>query len=418
MRLPKDFNDSYNEAMNRIESQNDEDRIIAHSTLTWVVNAKQPLKAQEILVALAVEPGTRELDNDNLLDIEIILSVCAGLVILDEQSDVVRLVHYTTQEYFDSIQQSKFPDAQTDITSTLLTFLAFDEFVGQSWERLDDLPPLLDYAQYCLVHAVGRPETQLRDDILEFISHAGRWKHAMRWKWESPPWDFSDWPSRPSALWIAAAANLLELAKCLLGDTPFPQLLCTTEIIVAAYYAHKDIVQLLLDHGADVNVQSEKLGRAIQPTAFERNKEIVQLLKHGTDLNVLSRNLISAVQAGAFGGPEDIVHLMLNHSADIDTQRCHHGSAIQAAARLGHEPTVQLLIAHGADVNAPGGCYGRAIQVAAREGHENIVQLLISNGANVNVSGGDGGSALQIALSNGYQSIAQLLRKNGAKERE
>src|SRR5436305_1770017 len=111
--LPKDLNDSYDSAMKRIEDQNEEERTIAHSALIWVVNAKRPLTVAELQVALAVEPGTTELDDDNLLDIEIILAVCAGLVILDEQFSVVRLVHYTTQEYLDSIQEQRFPEAQT-----------------------------------------------------------------------------------------------------------------------------------------------------------------------------------------------------------------------------------------------------------------------------------------------------------------
>jgi hypothetical protein len=57
------------------------------------------------------------------VDIETILAVCAGLVIVDKESFVVRLVHYTTQEYLDNIQPVLFPDAQTEITHTLLTFL-------------------------------------------------------------------------------------------------------------------------------------------------------------------------------------------------------------------------------------------------------------------------------------------------------
>ncbi|KAJ6592513.1 hypothetical protein B0H19DRAFT_1279088 [Mycena capillaripes] len=75
--------------MHQIESQNEDHRNIAHSALTWVANAKRPLTVADLQVALAVEPDTQQLDSDNLLDIEIILSVCAGLVILDEQSNVM-----------------------------------------------------------------------------------------------------------------------------------------------------------------------------------------------------------------------------------------------------------------------------------------------------------------------------------------
>jgi hypothetical protein len=83
------------------------------------------------------------------LDIETILSVCSGLVNVYDESSVVRLVHYTTQEYLDSIQAQKFPDTQTRITHTLLTFLAFDRYPDSSRES-GNLPPLVEYSQYCL----------------------------------------------------------------------------------------------------------------------------------------------------------------------------------------------------------------------------------------------------------------------------
>jgi hypothetical protein len=204
----------------------------------------------ELQVALAVEPGAKELDDDNLLDIEIILAVCAGLAIVDEQLLVVRLVHYTTQEYFDSIQPQQFPDAQMEITRTLLTFLSIDRSVEKSWDYNDDLPPLVEYSQYCLIHAAGPPEHQLRSMILEFFGLASRWERTMWWKWRSPPWTFPDWPSQPSALWIAAATDLLEIATFLLEKAPR---LDNQEISVASYYGHLQMVQLLVDHGANVN---------------------------------------------------------------------------------------------------------------------------------------------------------------------
>ncbi|KAJ7458308.1 hypothetical protein B0H11DRAFT_1817909 [Mycena galericulata] len=117
--LPKTLNDCYDNAMKQIEEQKQEDTQLAHSTLTWVANAKRPLTPLELQTALAIEPGTKSLDSDNILDIEVIISVCAGLVIVDEQLSVVRLVHYTTQEYLDGIQSQRFPHAQTEITRSI-----------------------------------------------------------------------------------------------------------------------------------------------------------------------------------------------------------------------------------------------------------------------------------------------------------
>jgi hypothetical protein len=61
-----------------------------------------------------VEAGESELDEDNLPQIEDMVSVCAGLVTVDEESGIIRLVHYTTQEYFQRTQKIWFPDAENN----------------------------------------------------------------------------------------------------------------------------------------------------------------------------------------------------------------------------------------------------------------------------------------------------------------
>ncbi|KAJ6517782.1 hypothetical protein DFH09DRAFT_1287642 [Mycena vulgaris] len=87
--LPKGLDTTYDSAMKRIEDQGDKNKQIAYSTLTWVVNAKRPLTVSEIQTALAIEPDSRELDEDNVMEIETILSVCAGLVIVDREASLI-----------------------------------------------------------------------------------------------------------------------------------------------------------------------------------------------------------------------------------------------------------------------------------------------------------------------------------------
>ncbi|KAJ7028077.1 hypothetical protein C8F04DRAFT_1399130 [Mycena alexandri] len=410
--LPKTLNNSYNDAMKRIGEQNEESRAIAHSTLTWVANAKRPLTVLDIQTALAVEPGTKSLDEDNILDMEIILSVCAGLVIVDEQLLVVRLVHYTTQEYLDSLQPQQFPDAHTQITRTLLTYLAFDKIMDFTNH---DLLPLLEYSQYCLAHAAGPPEGALKDLLLEFLSQAGnsQWKWLGTWK--SPPWTFSDWPLQPSALWVAAATDLREIVQFLLERVPYlPDPDCP-EIIVASNYGHLQMTQLLVEHGANINVGSKYCGTPLHCASYNGHQTIVQLLiEHGANLNVQGGVYDSALQAASYRGHENIVQLLIEHGANVNVQGGAYNSTLQAASVRRHKTIAQLLIEHGANVNAQGGAYNSALQAASLEGHENIVQLLIEHGANVNVQGGYLGSALQAASVSGHINIVQLLIEQGA----
>ncbi|KAJ7481304.1 ankyrin repeat-containing domain protein [Mycena galericulata] len=419
--LPKTLNDSYEHAMKRIEEQNQEDRQLAHSTLTWVANTKRPLTALELQTALAIEPDTQSLDEDNIFAIEIILSVCAGLVIVDEQLSVVRLVHYTVQEYLDSIQPRQFPNAQTEIACSLFMFLAFGSISDLKNDSDRGLPSLLYYAQYCLAHASGPPENALKDLILKFLAGVAQERTLPQKKydrhgslWHSQPWDYPDWPSTPSPLWIATAANLLEITKFLLTQEQF-QNSDSYEIIVASYYGHLHMVQLLVEHGANVDAQDGRYGTALQAAAEQGHEDIVGLLiEHGVNVNAEGGEYGTAMQAAADGGHEDIVQLLIEHGANVNAQGGRYGTALQAAADSGHEDIVRHLIDHGADVNAQVGRYGTALQAAADSGHEGIVRFLIEHGSNVDTQGGRYGTALQAAANSGHEDIVQLLIEHGA----
>jgi hypothetical protein len=97
--------------MERIEGQIADSQELAKQALSWITGAKRPLITLELRHALAVEIGESEIDEDNLPEIEDIVSVCAGLVIVDKESDIIRLVHYTTQEYFERKQNYWFSGA-------------------------------------------------------------------------------------------------------------------------------------------------------------------------------------------------------------------------------------------------------------------------------------------------------------------
>ncbi|KAJ6586372.1 hypothetical protein DFH09DRAFT_844592, partial [Mycena vulgaris] len=79
--LPKDLTQTYDEAMERIDRQNDDDKELAHFALTWVANAKRLLSVAELCEALAIEQESTAFDVDNIAEIHIVLSACAGLLI-------------------------------------------------------------------------------------------------------------------------------------------------------------------------------------------------------------------------------------------------------------------------------------------------------------------------------------------------
>ncbi|KAJ7041452.1 ankyrin repeat-containing domain protein [Mycena alexandri] len=460
--LPKTLDLTYDNVMNRIEGYRDKDKNMAHLTLTWVTNAKRPLTVTELQAALAIEPGTKLLDQENIMPMDFILDICAGLVVLDQKLSQVQLVHYTTQEYLDRIWAKRLPEAQTKIAHTLFTYLAFDE-VSTDLEQTSVNPeqsdvvsgPLFRYSQYCLAHAAGADEKVLIDMILEFLAWPALHTKAVRQKWNFPPWDCLAWPTKPSALWISAAANLVETTKFLLksNSTLSVQPSDSPEIIVAAYYGHIGMMQLLVEHGADIKVQGGAYHTALQAAASSGQLHIAEwLLEQGADINAQGGQDGSAMQAASYWGYENIVQLLIQHGADAKVQKGYHGGALQLASASGHLEIVELLLDHGfnvntqderygtalcaassamytskhinivrvlldheADVNANGGPYGSPLQAASANGHRDIAQLLIDYNANVNADAGLYGSALHVAFGRGYLDIVALLIINNAK---
>lgn len=57
--------------------------------------------------ALAAVPDEKDFDTDNIPDIELILTVCAGLVVENKRGHTtrVRLVQYTAQEYLENVRE-------------------------------------------------------------------------------------------------------------------------------------------------------------------------------------------------------------------------------------------------------------------------------------------------------------------------
>ncbi|KAJ7434978.1 hypothetical protein FB451DRAFT_1379598 [Mycena latifolia] len=403
--LPKDLQHTYDEAIHRIHQQTEEDRQLGLLALTWVANAKRPLSVEELREAMAIEPGSTSLDIDNLLDIDIILSVCAGMIIVDKTICVVRLIHYTAQDYLDGIQPLQFPFAQTIIVNSCLRYLSFKDFenLPAFWKERRDLVathPFLQYAQYCLLHAKGQPELCLQDEIINFLTGASRWMYVWN-PWHGvTPWDclflavdgshhrpfLSDAP-----LLFAAACNLEIIARYLVvGGVPTS--IKTRALSVASYYGHIDMVKLLIDEGADANALgggfAANIGNPLQIASLRGYASVVQLLiQEGADVNAHGGPYRSALLAASSKGHELVVRLLIERGADINLPTGRLGNALQVASALGYESVVKLLIQKGADVNIEGGWHGNALQAATSNGHKPVVQLLIDKGTNVNAQG-------------------------------
>jgi DNA-binding transcriptional regulator GbsR (MarR family) len=89
--LPEGIDEIYNDAMERIEKQNEVNKRLAKRVLAWITHARRPLTVEELQHALAVSANmTSKMDPAAIIYETKMTSICAGLVVIDGQR-IIRL---------------------------------------------------------------------------------------------------------------------------------------------------------------------------------------------------------------------------------------------------------------------------------------------------------------------------------------
>ena len=199
-------------------------------------------------------------------------------------------------------------------------------------------------------------------------------------------------------------------------DSKAPTITLNDALVSAAKYRRKDIVLLLLDRGADINLVGSEYRTALTAAASMGNTRTVSLLlDRGADINMVFGEYGTALAAAASRGNKDTVSLLLDRGAKINMVCGEYGTALTAAAAtyFQNEDVLSLLLKQ-ADINMVGGEYGTALAAAACKGKIDTVKMLLEKGANINMVGGKYGTALAAAAYGGNKQTVTWLLDHGA----
>ena len=91
--FPRKIEDVYRHTWNRIiNSDSAYHRSLAKAAFAWVLNAERSLTVDELRHALATCPDTYHFEESRLMPEATILAACRGLITIDKESKLVRLV--------------------------------------------------------------------------------------------------------------------------------------------------------------------------------------------------------------------------------------------------------------------------------------------------------------------------------------
>ena len=222
----------------------------------------------------------------------------------------------------------------------------------------------------------------------------------------------------------------------------------TTPLMMAFDRKNEEIMQILLELGADIDAQDSYGDTILNTAAMTGNLKMVQFIvqspKHpniNTQNNKGNTPLMSAVKSehgdvadyllkyhadvtlkntagetalliaieGADYDNSDIVKALLDHGADASIKNHNGDTLLIIATSKKHIATVQLLLEDGANVNAQGDADFTALIEAAKNGFKDILVLLLQYGANVNIENKYDQKASDLAYFNKHKDIENLL---------
>jgi ankyrin repeat protein len=207
-----------------------------------------------------------------------------------------------------------------------------------------------------------------------------------------------------------------------------------TPLMVAIFKENKSEVKRLVEAGADVN----RVGRAFTPLTsavvqhgISRNMtDIIQyLLEHGADVNGKSPEegntpLITAVSTiGNSWGPGrieritvaiELLTLLINAGADVNMKNEYDESALHKAIRVRSPEVADFLIKHGANVNLDIDTMNNLIFTACINGRADILQLLLAAGADLNRAQEQSVPPFVIAVYKNFADVIDVLLKASA----
>ncbi|OCT49282.1 ankyrin [Cladophialophora carrionii] len=435
LHLSTDLTHAFQSTIQRISNLSVARRDLAFRILMWLSHARRPLTLLELQHAMALRLEDTDLDQDNFPSVRTLVDCCCGLVEVDHESSLIRLVHHSLEEYLRNHDHGLFQDADLVITRTCIKYLMLDSIKDLPYKKREGFAKALDdfaFLEYAALewgrHAYQVPAEKIKDIALSLLSDSLRMFTMARvrdfraydlrnWKEKTWAWAYSG----GAGISIAAQFGLSGLLKVLIAQNQSS--LClnargaygNTALHEAALSGHEEAAQVLLQHGGsvlDVNHgQSTPLYLAV---SYRQLSMVKLLLQYGREqLDYPGPKGFTPLHKAVEQGDEEMVTTLLQAGALVAATNSQGTTPLHVAALRGYLPIAKLLVLSGALVQVKdreGLC---PLDSAATGGFTDMVAYFVENGGNIFHRGRELWTPLHRAARRGHTEIVRFFLQRG-----
>ncbi|KAH6879689.1 ankyrin repeat-containing domain protein [Coprinopsis sp. MPI-PUGE-AT-0042] len=378
--FPTDIKAIYMKTWERILGQGPKHSNLAKLVLLWITHAHGEITIDTLRHAVATSPETHAFEPKRMVPEAIILSVCCGLVSVDEKTKLVRLVHYTIQDAILPQIGEAFPCPHAILAHVCIEHLKTSDFphyrlgavtgdVDKNLETRLLYDPLLAYSHWSWVHHIR----QCHSDTSVMVAVASLVLSCTNY----PCWNSEFDVDFGGPLHVAAFYGLEHLippAARLQSSNDRTVVHQRSPLMLAVWNGHIACTNaLLLQPGIDVNQSDEFQMNPLMIAAIRGDNECVQALMKAPDIDINAAGWENrtALIFAAHQGHIDTVKLLLGSpNIDINATDEWDNTALKHALYMGHTEVVQLLLGLPfIDVHATDKDGQTALIDAAHEGH-------------------------------------------------
>ncbi|GFT61989.1 short transient receptor potential channel 2 [Nephila pilipes] len=192
-----------------------------------------------------------------------------------------------------------------------------------------------------------------------------------------------------------------------------------TPLHIASRRRDIDLMRLLIEKGAAVNLQNSEGMTPLHIAAMEGDEGMLKVLSQANArANILDRRDRAPVHLAAERGHTNAVEILLDKFKASISQRTKDGSTLMhIASAAGYPDIAMIFMKRGVPIHTSNKSGAKCLHIAAAAGHVEVVRSLLNKGESVDIKTNDGQTALHIAVQGCQPRVVETLLGYGAQIR-